>query len=174
MEVQRKKAQSAMEYLMTYGWAILIIAVVLVALFSLGVFKPSVSNSCVGQPGFICQNAAYSHTTGNIIVTIGQATGTNWVTPIYIEFVPQGTGFISNLPPFNSVDYNSLSSGLTSGGTTTVTLGVGTLTAASPSIFAGTGAVAAGTTVSGQIWAEYTVGSTTYYVEMASLNLAAT
>jgi hypothetical protein len=34
-----RKAQSAMEYLMTYGWAILIIAVVLGALFSLGVFN---------------------------------------------------------------------------------------------------------------------------------------
>ena len=33
------KLQSAMEYLMTYGWAILIIAVVLGALFSLGVFN---------------------------------------------------------------------------------------------------------------------------------------
>ncbi len=35
------KAQSAMEYLMTYGWAILIIAVVLGALFQLGVFNTS-------------------------------------------------------------------------------------------------------------------------------------
>ena len=34
------KAQSAMEYLMTYGWAILIIAVVLAALFQLGLFNP--------------------------------------------------------------------------------------------------------------------------------------
>ncbi len=34
------KEQSAMEYLMTYGWAILIIAIVLVALDSLGVFNP--------------------------------------------------------------------------------------------------------------------------------------
>ncbi len=33
------KLQSAMEYLMTYGWAILIIAVVLAALFELGVFN---------------------------------------------------------------------------------------------------------------------------------------
>jgi len=38
---KRLKAQSAMEYLMTYGWAILIIAVVLGALFSLGVFSGS-------------------------------------------------------------------------------------------------------------------------------------
>ncbi len=34
-----RKSQSAMEYLMTYGWAILIIAVVLGALFQLGVFN---------------------------------------------------------------------------------------------------------------------------------------
>ena len=33
------RAQSAMEYLMTYGWAILIIAIVLAALFQLGVFS---------------------------------------------------------------------------------------------------------------------------------------
>ena len=33
------KSQSAMEYLMTYGWAILIIAVVLSVLFQLGVFS---------------------------------------------------------------------------------------------------------------------------------------
>ncbi len=33
------KSQSAMEYLMTYGWAILIIAIVMVALFQLGVFN---------------------------------------------------------------------------------------------------------------------------------------
>ena len=36
----RKKIQSAMEYLMTYGWAILIISVVLVVLFSLGITNP--------------------------------------------------------------------------------------------------------------------------------------
>ncbi len=36
----RFASQSAMEYLMTYGWAILIIAVVLAALFELGVFNP--------------------------------------------------------------------------------------------------------------------------------------
>ena len=37
---QSFRSQSAMEYLVTYGWAILIIAVVLAALFELGVFNP--------------------------------------------------------------------------------------------------------------------------------------
>ena len=44
------KLQSAMEYLMTYGWAILIIAVVLGALFSLGIFNPAFLAPKV-QPG---------------------------------------------------------------------------------------------------------------------------
>ena len=38
-KTRKINSQSAMEYLMTYGWAILIIAVVLGALFSLGVFN---------------------------------------------------------------------------------------------------------------------------------------
>ncbi len=45
-----KKLQSAMEYLMTYGWAILIIAVVLVALFQMGVFD-SANFAPKAQPG---------------------------------------------------------------------------------------------------------------------------
>ncbi len=34
------KGQSALEYLMTYGWALLIIAIVAIALWRLGVFTP--------------------------------------------------------------------------------------------------------------------------------------
>ncbi len=50
-----KKAQSAMEYLMTYGWAILIIAVVLAALYSLGLF-----NSAAWGPGPLQAHAKFS------------------------------------------------------------------------------------------------------------------
>ncbi len=39
-KARRNNAQSAMEYLMTYGWAILIISVVLVVLFSMGITNP--------------------------------------------------------------------------------------------------------------------------------------
>ncbi len=44
------KLQSAMEYLMTYGWAILVIAVVLGVLYSLGIFSPS-NFAPKAQPG---------------------------------------------------------------------------------------------------------------------------
>ena len=40
-----KKSQSALEYMMTYGWAILIIVIVAGTLYSLGVFSPSSSVS---------------------------------------------------------------------------------------------------------------------------------
>ena len=48
--VKRKRAQSAMEYLTTYGWAILIIAIILVAFFALGVFNGN-AYSPKAQPG---------------------------------------------------------------------------------------------------------------------------
>lgn len=39
--MKSRKGQAAMEYLMTYGWAILIVIIVAAALFALGVFNPS-------------------------------------------------------------------------------------------------------------------------------------
>lgn len=46
----KKRGQSAMEYLTTYGWAILIIAIVLAALFALGIFNLN-SYSSRARPG---------------------------------------------------------------------------------------------------------------------------
>ena len=70
-------AQSAMEYLMTYGWAILLIAVVLVAFFTLGVFNgngSAIPTSCTAQSGFLCSNPVMD-TTGNVLVNFGQSSG---------------------------------------------------------------------------------------------------
>ena len=70
-------AQSAMEYLMTYGWAILLIAIVLVAFFTLGVFNgngSAIPTSCTAQSGFLCSNPVMD-TTGNVLVNFGQSSG---------------------------------------------------------------------------------------------------
>jgi len=52
-----KKGQSAMEYLMTYGWAILIVIIVAAALYALGIFNPAMYQGSrvtgfanIGQP----------------------------------------------------------------------------------------------------------------------------
>jgi hypothetical protein len=72
-----------MEYLMTYGWAILIIAIILAALFNLGVFsniEESVGNSCEGTVGYICSSPQLA-SNGLLSVTIGQlGKGTLTVT----------------------------------------------------------------------------------------------
>ena len=88
---RNRKAQSAMEYLMTYGWAILIIAVVLGALFSLGVFSGAslIGNACIAGPGYYCGTMVYTH-AGTLTASIGQSTGSNWGSAIII-FAVQGS-----------------------------------------------------------------------------------
>ena len=69
------KAQSAMEYLTTYGWAILIIGISLGALYALGLFSPGafVSNQCVFPADFGCLNN-FLYTNGTFVLNIEQAT----------------------------------------------------------------------------------------------------
>ena len=101
---QGLKAQSAMEYLMTYGWAILIIAVVLAALFEFGVFNGSnlSPQACIAESGFICKNPVY--TANGITFTFGQTTGRDYygdwifVAAQGVVLNPNGipTGFSTN------------------------------------------------------------------------------
>ncbi|MDE1856423.1 MAG: hypothetical protein KGH49_04295, partial [Candidatus Micrarchaeota archaeon] len=60
----RIKLQSAMEYLMTYGWAILVVAIVLGLMFGLGAFSARgvISNSCLTSAGYLCQNPILNST----------------------------------------------------------------------------------------------------------------
>ena len=51
-----KRGQSAMEFLMTYGWAIVVVLVVLSALFFLGVFNPKTVSTCNIQAPFVCKD----------------------------------------------------------------------------------------------------------------------
>jgi len=60
------KAQSAMEYLTTYGWAILIIAVVIIALDALGIFNPSAFVSRA-QPGSCSVYRPYGPGTAQLV-----------------------------------------------------------------------------------------------------------
>ncbi len=70
------RAQSAMEYLTTYGWAILIIGVVIALLAAMGVFSPNtyVSNSCLLPAQFRCITAVLS-ANGILSISMQQNTG---------------------------------------------------------------------------------------------------
>lgn len=58
--MEYKRGQAAMEYLMTYGWALLVIVLVLGALIYLGVLNPGarVQDNCNLPIGFKCEVAS--------------------------------------------------------------------------------------------------------------------
>ena len=68
------KAQAAIEYLSTYWWAILIIAVSAATLYTLGVFNTAkyVSTTCVLPSKLNCLGATLAY-NGNLLVNIGQS-----------------------------------------------------------------------------------------------------
>ncbi len=68
-----------MEYLMTWGWAILIISVVLVVLFSAGIFSNSsfIGTTCISSTGFLCSKPVllFQSGTNTLTITVGENTG---------------------------------------------------------------------------------------------------
>ncbi|HLP79059.1 MAG TPA: hypothetical protein VK158_00330 [Acidobacteriota bacterium] len=119
-----KKAQSALEFLTTYGWAFLIILIMIGALSYFGVLDPArfLPDKCVATTGFSCLEVRVSTTAGagtghiqarivngggktiildnisdNYIVPSGSATCTNEST-IYIS----GQSWLSTSPTWNS------------------------------------------------------------------------
>lgn len=66
----KNKAQAAMEYLMTYGWAILIIVVVVAALYAMGVFRTGTTVAC-SNPCFGSQFSYVDHNSTHLILRNG-------------------------------------------------------------------------------------------------------
>jgi len=161
MGIRNKKAQSAMEYLMTYGWAILIIAIVLAALFSLGIFSSSsfTGTTCIATSGFICASPVW--TAGVLHVTLGQSTGTSW-SDVTFFVVPSGAAAPTNPTQVG----NALSANAYIGGTSNTIAAGGSMssgqTAAytfplsnNPTVFPTT----VGSSASGTMWVEYNTPS---------------
>ena len=71
------RLQSAMEYLMTYGWALLVISLALVSLYTLGIFNPSiaVSSQCILPAGLACTGVSMV-SNGLVSINLLQATET--------------------------------------------------------------------------------------------------
>ncbi len=71
-----------MEYLTTYGWAVLVIAVVVVVLLKAGIFGSSTSqNACVAISGFGCTSPSLS-SNGLLTVLFGEVGQTITVTGV--------------------------------------------------------------------------------------------
>ena len=75
-----KKGQTAMEYLMTYGWAILVVIIVVAALYAMGIFKlPGGGPPC--SPCFPAgSDIAYmDHSADTLVVRVGARSISNIV-----------------------------------------------------------------------------------------------
>lgn len=94
----RKKGQAALEYLMTYGWAILIIAIVAAALYATGILNPAtwVGTRATGFSTIGVNTWAYDAATGGVDVTYQNNAGQRVIiTEIYYD---DGTLNATNTP----------------------------------------------------------------------------
>ncbi len=118
-----RRSQSALEYMMTYGWAILVIVIVAAVLYSLGIFSPSsaisstvtgfsnlgsVTAQCIGNQGLTIQlgnSVGYTIQITNISVS---ASGKTVNMPEQSNIAPSGTKvfYISNVCPSPSSRYS--------------------------------------------------------------------
>jgi len=75
--MRRKKAQAAMEFLMTYGWAILVVLVVIGALAYFGVLSPQklLPDRCNMPPGMTCNDYQIDGTSELLTLDIGNGLG---------------------------------------------------------------------------------------------------
>ncbi len=69
-----KKAQAAMEFLMTYGWAILVVLAAIAALAYFGVLSPEkfLPEKCILEPGLACVSHKVEPTKVTLILSNGK------------------------------------------------------------------------------------------------------
>jgi hypothetical protein len=145
-----------MEYLMTYGWSILVIAVVVAVLFGFGVFNPSSSgstSSCVALSGWQCTSLTL-YSSGTLSLNIGEIG-----PPITITGV--GCSSNSTLPTYFTTASSTVSSGQVAS--------LGTWCPVQSSVL--------GTSFSGQVWVQYYYNSNpsaTYNVVVANIRTPVT
>lgn len=75
MKTFHKKSQAAMEFLMTYGWAILVVLAAIAALAYFGVLSPEkfLPEKCVLSPGLAC--VSHKITADSAVLVISNGLG---------------------------------------------------------------------------------------------------
>ncbi|MGC8851253.1 MAG: hypothetical protein ACP5O3_03450 [Candidatus Micrarchaeia archaeon] len=76
--MKSRKGQSALEYLVTYGWAILVIVIIAAVLWYFGVFNPNkwtVDKQCGGFSGLQCIDYTASESAGTASIVLGNGVG---------------------------------------------------------------------------------------------------
>ncbi len=114
-----KKGQAALEYLMTYGWALVVIAIVIGVLIFMGILRAPTAGTCTGLDKLAYQDHTMSN-AGSFALYISNGTG-NQITNVAATSGGDFSG--SCTPDSNTVnatrDFNiaCASTGVTSGQT---------------------------------------------------------
>ena len=112
-----KKAQAAMEFLTTYGWAILVVLAAIAALAYFGVLSPDkfLPEKCIFSAGLHCKS--YKATTTGVTLMVGNALGKDvTVSGIELKDVSACSATYSNTSVVNGADGSfDISCTLTSG-----------------------------------------------------------
>ncbi len=68
----KKRGQAALEFLMTYAWAILVVIIIIGALAYFGVLSPDtlVPDKCTFSTGLACKDFSYTYTASNANITL--------------------------------------------------------------------------------------------------------
>ena len=72
------RAQVALEFITTYGWAILIVTIMIGALAYYGVVNPKnlIQENCISSPSFNCvDHVLYTNGTARLVVTVNLPEG---------------------------------------------------------------------------------------------------
>ncbi|VVB77214.1 Uncharacterised protein [uncultured archaeon] len=181
LQKKAKKAQAAIDFMMSYGIALVIITVAVSVIYETSILIPSLtSSSCTPSPGFSCDtfalnrtgilNISLSQATGGAVVVQGVACSTqingSGIGPKYGNFYVTGNALWYPAVTINSVLTNTAPNSLLlySGSGTLLRLncyGAGGIAKGSP-----------GSSFIGYIWLNYSVpgyGSTTQQVASLSL-----
>ncbi len=122
--MEMKKGQSALEYLVTYGWAILAIVIIAALLVASGIFNPSTfasSNVCKEGASVSCDAASsVYYANGTILLSLGNKVGST-ISNVYAV---NGTYNNATVQTLNALCTTSLAAN--GKATCSATLGVGT------------------------------------------------
>lgn len=104
------KGQSALEYLMTYGWALVVIIIVIAALFAFGIFNPPSAGTCTGANKFLYKD--HSVSGGVITLALGNGAGSSVDINNVIygnDFIPAAFVSATPDPASNGADFQIVS-----------------------------------------------------------------
>lgn len=107
------KGQSALEYLMTYGWALVVIIIVIAALFAFGIFNPPAAGTCSGLNKLLYKD--HSLTSGVLTISLANGTGSaiDTISATYTGSCTAATGVATPTNPGLGSDFSLASAALT-------------------------------------------------------------